>query len=349
MNDTMTHEKEKTKSRPPRTKRPRRSMRRVLLVLLVLLGGGGAAGFWIPTTRWVRAEGYVITDAEAEIRPSVEGVIESWNVKNGDTVRKGDVLVQLKCAVHRAALDRAISERKVAEAQLAKLRENQEMTEQVRKEKIYRAEQERKRVQDKLDRMEASQTGAVSKLELSDARLQVEVAKSRLAELRLDRSEAMDKEVQVLKEQIEAARKAEKLQTAEIELRKIRAAVDGVVQLHRFEAGEVVKPDHVLGQVFDTSCWIVKLTLPERGLAYVQNGQPVRVELSAYPAWRYGYLSARIQDVQRVVTPRATGDGVFYVEARLDDPGERKLTPGMRVSAEVNTGRTNWISRLLGW
>ncbi|MBN1555528.1 MAG: HlyD family efflux transporter periplasmic adaptor subunit [Phycisphaerae bacterium] len=348
MNDTASNN-EKTKPRPPRTKRSRWTPRRVMLVLLVLLAGCAAAAWMVPTTRWVRAEGYVITDEEAEIRPSVEGAIESWSVKNGDQVRQGDVLVRLKCEVHKAALDRAVSERNVAEAKLANLKKEQEMDELKRKEAIFRAEQILKGDQETLDRMEASQTGAVSRLELSNARLKVEVAKSNLAELRLDPSDAMAKEVQVLRKQIEAARKAEKLQAAEIELRTIRAAVNGEVQLHRFEVGEVVKPDHVLGQVFDTSRWIVKLTLPERALAYVRENQPVRVELSAYPAWRYGYLQARVQEVQRVVTARATGDGVFYVEAVLDDPGDKKLTPGMRVSAEVNAGETNWILRLFGW
>jgi len=348
MSDTTQNTSEKN-PRPPRTKRPRRSMRRALLVLLVPLLGLLAAGVLVPTTRWVRAEGYVITDDEAEIRPSVEGAIESWKVENGDRIRKDDVLVQLKCAVHQAALEQAVGERMVAESKLVKLQKDQDLAKSQREQQVYRAERELERLRDELRRMEESKTGAISQRELSDTRLRVDVARSNLAELRLDRTETMAKEVQVLREQIEAARKAETLHAAEIELRKIRAAIDGVVQLHRFEVGEVVKPEHVLGQVFDTSCWIVKLTLPERALAYVQQGQPVRVELAAYPAWRYGYLNARIQEVQRVVTPRATGDGVFYVEAVLDDPGNKKLTPGMRVSAEVNAGSTNWFSRLFGW
>ncbi len=349
MTDTAKDANEKSKNRPPRTKRKRFSFRRVLLILLVLVAAMVAAGLLVHTTRWVRAEGYVITDDEAEIRPSVEGAIESWNVQNGDTVHKGDVLVQLKCQVHQAALEQATSERKVAEAKLVNLKKDHELAESQRKQQIYRAERELKRIEDKLSRMEASSTGAISQQELSDTRLQVDVAKSNLAELRLDRSETMDKEVLVLKEQIESTRKAETLHAAEVELRTVRAAVNGVVQLHRFEVGEVVKPDHVLGQVFDTSRWIVKLTLPERSLAYVLEGQPVKVELAAYPSWRYGELNATIQEVQRVVTARATGDGVFYVEAVLENPGDKKLTPGMRVTALVNAGSTNWLSRLLGW
>lgn len=335
------------KSRPPRTRRSRWTVRRVLFGVILLALSIPAAGMLIPVTRWVRAEGYVTTEEEVEIRPSVEGAIESWAVENGQTVRKGDVLVRLKSDVHRAALAQAISERKVAEARLADLKKNQELAEARRKEQIYRAERELERLREELQRMEESKTGAVSQREIADARLRVEVAKSNLAELRLDRSEAMAREVKVLEEQIEAARKAEARQAAEVELRTLRAAIGGVVQLHRFEPGEVVKPEHVLGQIFDTSRWIVKLTLPEHASRYVQTGQIVRVELSAWPAWRYGYCTARITEIQNVVTPRPTGEGVFYAEAALEAPGEKALAPGMRVSAEVHTGRTNLLSRLI--
>ena len=349
ISDTVKETNEKQKSRPPRTKRSRWSTRRVLLGLFLILIALGAAGYFTPTTRWVRAEGYVITDREAEIRPSVEGAIETWFVESGDTVTTGQKLIRLKCAVHRAALEQAISQRKVAEAKLVDLLKDQELAESKRKQQIYRAKRELERMQDELQRMEESKTGAVSQREISDTRLKVDVAKSMLAEMKLDPTEAMNKEVQVLKEQIEAARKAETLHAAEVELRTIRSAVNGVVQLHRFEPGEVVKPDHVLGQIFDTSCWIVKLTVPERAIAYVQEGQPVQVELAAYPAWRNGYLNAKVKEIKQIVTPRATGDGVFYVEAEIGNLPANQLHPGMRVSAEIDAGTTNWLMRLFGW
>lgn len=348
MSDTTKDTSGAGKSRPPRTKRPRRSIRRVLLGLLVMLIGLVTTAYFLPTTRWVQAAGYVITDSEAEIRPSVEGAIEAWSIKSGDSVRQGDVLLRLKCAVYRAALEQAASQQKVAEAKLADLRTDQELAESQRKEQVYRAKRELELLQEELRRMEECKTGAVSQREISDTRLRVDVARSKLAEQKLDRKGAMAGEVDVLREEIESARKAVARHAAEVELRTIRSAVDGVVQLHRFEPGEVVKPDHVLGQVFDISRWIVKLTVPERALAYVRIGQPVRVELAAYPAWRNGDLAARVQEIKQIVTPRATGDGVFYVEAELLDPPAGRLRPGMRASAKINAGRTNWLLRLFG-
>jgi hypothetical protein len=121
----------------------------------------------------------------------------------------------------------------------------------------------------------------------------------------------------------------------------------GVVQLNRFEPGEVVKPDHVLGQVFDRSAWVVKMKLPERSVPHVLAGQEVQVALAAYPTLRYGYAHAKVTRIVPVVTPAPTG-GTFFVEAKMDVPKDVPLQPGMTATGYVAAGSTNWLSRILG-
>ena len=132
-------------------------------------------------------------------------------------------------------------------------------------------------------------------------------------------------------------------------MRRITSPINGTIMLNDFEPGEVVKPEHVLGQVFDRSKWIVKLKLPEKFVAHVKIGQPVDVELSSYPAWRCGYLSAKVSRVLPIVTPQTTGDGIFYVEVELDDPSDERLSLGLTASGEIDTGRISWLRRILGW
>jgi multidrug efflux pump subunit AcrA (membrane-fusion protein) len=321
----------------------------MLLMALVVAAIAVAATAVIPVTRWVNAEGYVVTDHEAEIRPSIEGAIDKWLVTDGQMVQEKQVLIQLKDAVHRAAYEQAQMELKVAQSELAKLKKDHELAESQRREEVFRARRELELLQDQLRRMEASKGGAVSQQEVSDQKLKVDIAKSKLAELELPREEVRKNEINVRAEHVEAARKAVEVCMKELDLRKIRAPLSGRVQLHDLEPGEVVKPEHVLGQVFDPSAWIVQLTVPERFIDYVVEGQPVRVELSAYPAWRNGYIFAKVQKVQRVVTARATGDGVVFVEARMDDPSDKKLHPGMSAQAQIDTGRTSYLRRLMGW
>ena len=336
--------------RPPRTQRGRWSARRVILILLLLLAGVLAAGALVPATRWVHGAGYVITDAEVELRPSVEGAIERRLVSSGAKVAKDQLLVQMKVAVQQAAYDRAVSSLDVKRAELNRLTVTHTWEDDVRATEIERGRQRLKLAQAQLTRISsASTSGAVSPAELEQAELEVALAVSELAELEIPREKVRFEQVQVLTEEIEAAQKLVDLRKAEIDLRQVRSPMSGTVYFNRFEPGEVVKPERVLGQVYDRSAWVVKLKVSEASLRHIKKGQPAEVDLAAYPTLQYGYLDAVVCRVLPVVTPRATGDGIFYVEARLEEQDRVALQPGMSARVQVNTGRTTWLGRLLGW
>ena len=336
--------------RPPRTvRRRRRPFRRVLLVILVVVAALVATAALVPTTRWATASGYVMTERETEIRPSVEGAIKRWLVKDGDEVKKGQLLIQLDDSVQQAACKLAQWERKAAEAKLARLRSMQELEQAQRRKHIFQAERKLAMATDSLKKMQEASSGGFSPQEIREAKLAVEVASSQLSELKLSHDEVLANQIAVLQEDIKTAREKVALHTAEAEQREIRAAQNGTIRLNRFEPGEVVKPDHVLGQVFDGSAWSVRLKLPEHHIRYVKEGQHVNVELAAYPSWRHGYVKATVSKVVPVVSPQATGDGIFQVYARIDDPDNSRLHPGMSARAHIATGTTNWLFRLISW
>lgn len=60
-----------------------------------------------------RLEGAVV-----EVRPRVTGYLESVKVKDGDTVKKGDLLAEIDPRPYKAELDKARAEVKVAEAKI---------------------------------------------------------------------------------------------------------------------------------------------------------------------------------------------------------------------------------------
>jgi multidrug resistance efflux pump len=347
MTDSTDHANA-TKSRPPRNPpRPRRVRKILMSLVLVLVGGIVAAGF-IPATRWAEGTGYVMTDDEAEIRPSVQGAIAAWLVNSGDLVASDQPVIQLNDKVQRAALEGAEKQQMEAEARLDHRKKRITLADKKRQEQVSRAEKKLKLAREQLKKMEAAQSLAISERELEEARLNVQVASSELKELKLPSSEVEAQELEMLTEQLAAARKKVELCQAELDLRKIRSPLAGTIYFNSFEPGEVVKPEHVLGQVFDRSRWIVKLKVGEKDLPHVKVGQAVEVELSAYSAWSDKPLSARVSRILPVVTPQATGDGIFYIEAELEIPEGLAIEPGMKVSrARIDTGRTTWLARLL--
>ncbi len=341
-------------TRPPRTQRRRLFSGRRMLLLLPCLALAVVAFLAVtPTTRWVGGTGYIMTDQEVEIRPSVEGAIDQWLVPNASLVEKGQLLIQLKDAVQLASFEQAASELDARRKQLEQLQASQHLERSRRKEQVFQAERSLALARSQLDRMApegGAGAGGFSAKEIEDARLRVELASSRLAELQLTSDPLMEKQIEVLTEQIHAAEKSVKLRDAELMLRRIHAPIAGTVYFNRFEPGEFVKPDHVLGQVFDRAQWVAKFKLSERQIGHVQVGEPVQVSLAAYPAFRFGYLEGSVGRIIPVVTPRATGDGIFYVEVNLATPPQGiELHPGMTATGYIDTGRTTHLLNLLGW
>ena len=335
--------------RPPRTVRRGVRFRHVAFLFLAVIVAVPVAMALIPTTRWADGTGYVMTEREVEIRPSVEGAVEKRLVHNGSLVKKGQLLVQLKASVQQAGFERAENQLKATEAELARLALAQKLEKDKLTEQIRRVRSEYDNARTRLAKMKKAAGGGFSQQEIDDAQLKVDVAQSRLTELALPQEDLREKEKEVLRERILARKKEIDLYEAELELRRVRAALDGTVWLHSFEPGEVVKSDHVLGQIFDQNAWIVKIKLPERHVVNVAKDQPVRVELAARSRWRYGYAWAKISRVFQVVTPQATGDGIFYAEARIENTDDLPLNPGMTAQVRIDTGETSWLYRLLGW
>src|SRR4249919_150679 len=84
---------EKSK-RPPRTKKmPMPSRARFVTWLAVGILVTGVFVTFAPTTRWVAGSGFITTSDDAEMRPSVEGVVDRWLVHTNDRVERGQVVL----------------------------------------------------------------------------------------------------------------------------------------------------------------------------------------------------------------------------------------------------------------
>ena len=344
--------KPQTRSRPPRKKKTRFfSFRRTLLVIVLLLIAVTIGAAKIPTSRQIYGNGYLMSYREAKLRSSVKGIVDKCLVTSGSPVEKGQLLIQLNDSRSQLALEQAKSRLKVEQTRLDYLLSQQALERSERQEQVRQAELSHRLATKYLDRMitAGAHRDLMSDHEIDEAQLRADLAASRLSELQLSREEVMNKEIVVAQLKIADRGKQLMLLEEERKLHQIRSPLPGIVRFHRFETGEVVKPEDVLGQVFDCDVWVVRLKLSERFITYVEVGQPVAVGLTAYSTLRHGYSDAEVSRVEKVVTPRATGDGVFYVEARLEQNDGWEFQPGMSAWGYIDVGRTNWLSRLLDW
>ncbi len=176
--------------------------------------------------------------------------------------------------------------------------------------------------------------------------LQAEQENLRAGYARVAREQAVaaSRRVQALENEL---RKAERRH----ELRVLRAPVDGTVQqLAVTAAGAVVTPAEPLLTVVPNDVALeVEARISNRDAGFVQVGQVVEIKVDSFPFTRYGLLRGRVEQVAADAVPGADGSLTFPARISLDsdrfevDGATRRISPGMRCSAEIRTGRRRLI------
>jgi len=306
----------------------------------------------------------VIEGVDVNIQTRIATRITQVLVREGDSVRRGQLLVELDCSETEAALDEARSRLRAAEATVRAARENASSAGR-------------------------SAVAALDGIRSSDAQLAALKSQSDLAHLDLDRTQrlfadeavnraALDSaqsRADTLTNQIDAQRatasaaraQAEALSgsgraavaqalvaesnvdvaraslaRAEVNGRecKLYAPRDAMVETRALEPGEAVLPGSVVLTLTDLSEARTRFYLPNEALGFAAPGRPVQVVADAYPGERFTgtiyYVSPRAEFTPRNVQTRADRERLVYaVEVRLPNPGGR-LRSGMPVEVTID-------------
>jgi HlyD family secretion protein len=196
--------------------------------------------------------------------------------------------------------------------------------------------------------------------QVSAARSQTDSAKSEMdaaqAQIGMARSQATDAAARLdllqegstsytLKALLAAQTQARaRLGIAELQAEQanITAPHDGVILRKNISQGEVVKPGSTLFTMMKTDSLKLKVYIPEAELGLVKAGQPVEVQVDAYPGERFAGTVSFISD-KAEFTPKhiETRDErtkmVFAVTITLKD-GLDRLKPGMPADVFLSEG-----------
>ncbi|HET6160194.1 MAG TPA: HlyD family type I secretion periplasmic adaptor subunit [Dongiaceae bacterium] len=196
-------------------------------------------------------------------------------------------------------------------------------------------------------------------------------------------AEAAQYQMQVLadldKTRAQASELEAELAKAEQRLRQgiLHAPIDGTVQqLAIHTIGGVVTPaESLLSIVPDQDSLVVEAAVQNRDVGFIRAGQTVRVKVEAFNFTLYGLIDGKVLDVTRDAVNHPANDKKGNKDANQDDGdpvasdgnsgpvylarialsqdwmmtenGKVNLTPGMAVTAEVQTGERRLISYLL--
>lgn len=293
---------------------------------------------------FVTASGQIVAQRYADIGASAMGRLTELRVKEGDTVRRGQVLaridrVQATAGATAAAarvtgaeadVRAAMQQLKAAEADLAaavarakQAQQTLQRTQDLRRDGLVPVAQldADKAAADAADAQAASARASLERL-----RSVRESAERRLAESRADQTRATDVVAKT----------------------DIVAPIDGVITRLPVQEGEMVvigiqnAPGTTLMTVSDLSAIDAEVKVAEADVLRVQLGQTATVTLEALPGTTF---SGKVVEIGASALP-VTGTGAaareFKVKVRLDNPG-RQLRPGLTCDTEILTAERRGV------
>jgi HlyD family secretion protein len=262
-----------------------------------------------PIVQTVTAPAKVESVVEAEIASQLIGRVVAVKVKEGDGVKKGDVLVQLDDTDAKARLQSAVA--RIARLTAAIAQAESDVEKASREENLS----------DKL-----ATKGFSNPIELADARTARAKARAALLMSRHDLAES------------EALRTTSE---QDLERTTIRAPIDGVVSGLNVDVGEVViagttnLPGSVLMTVSDLARMRARAEVDETDIPLVRAGQPARIYLQA------DQLHPVAGRVDRIAPKGKAKDEVVSFETLVGVTGDdfSALRPGMTATVEIEVRR----------
>lgn len=309
------------------------------VILLAVIGGGAAAVLWPMVkkqmeasrgggvgqlvrlepvevgdlVRTVSAPGLVEAARRVSISARISAQIEDLPFEEGDTIRRGDMILKLD--------DRDL------QAQLASV------------EASLRAEEAR------LEGARATYINAVSEWERQSALYESnDVPKSALDQAEAERRRA-EANMRAAEASIEMARASISRVREDLRYTQIASPINGTLTRLNAEVGEIVmtgtmnNPGTVIMEIADLSEMIVRVEVDETDIAHVRVGQRARVYLNAYPDEEFEGVVRKIALERRRAGGRSgisvgASNDVFEVEVVLDLRG-RSIYSGLTASVDI--------------
>ena len=342
-------------------RRYRRTLLLVVLPLAVLLAG---VIFYLNGGRYVSTDDAYVGAQKVLITPDISGKIEKVVVREGQHVNEGDVLFEIdpvpfRFAVQqaKATLDQAHTSYDNLVANIKIYQQMEDLAQQAIDLKQRDVERKTTLVKSnfgsQLDLDNASNAFVTAKAQLEYLKQQISSAKTQLLgnpDLPLDQFPPYA--------QAKAA-----LDQAERNLDHtvMRAPMGGIAtQVEQIQLGRFVAAGTPVFSVIDTSNPWVDANLKESDFTYVATGQPVSIEVDAFPDHVFkgtiGSLSPGTGAQFAILPPQnATGNFVKVVQrvpVRIyfdsHDKAVARLKAGMSAYTTIDTGHRRSLAALLG-
>lgn len=300
--------KERLKRRRPEITKKRVFIPSIAAGILILIGLYAA----IMSTHYQSTDDAFVEGRIISVAPRVSGPVVSLLVDDNQTVKKGDLLLEIDPVDYQVKLDQAEAKLAEAKAQLkVSTHDVSKNTSNVGQavddtasamSKLNFAQKDFKRYN------EMYKSGVVSKqdydrsskeLEVSQANYQSTSNRTKAMKSELDSSIAKTQSVEAEIKRLEAEVEQAKLN---LSYTKIYAPSDGKISARSVEQGNYVQIGQPLLAVVPEQMWVVA-NFKEGQLTHMHPGQPVQVAVDTYPGKKF---KAHVDSIQRATGAKSS-------------------------------------------
>lgn len=275
-----------------------------------------------PITRTLRVTGSLTADEQAEVSAETNGRVVRTPVERGSRVKQGDLLIQLSTEQTSAQMKEAEANEGGLAAKLALIDNQGFDVERVpdvanAKADVTLAEADHTRFKSLLAQR------VVSQAEYDQQASRVEAARQKY--------ESERNKARTDFRSLEAARARVSLARKSLADTTVRAPFAGEVVERKVSVGDYVTTGTAIATVVKINPLRVLLTVPEQSVGLIKTGQPVTLQVDAYPNRTFTgtvrYVSPSLRAEQRAMTveailPNPTGElkPGFFATAFIEQP-----------------------------
>lgn len=280
----------------------------------------------------VVASGRIITPQRLSVGAVVTEHVARIPVKEGQKVRKGDVLIELDDKDERAAVEQ--SRASVAQAE-AKVRQLRELALPAAEQTLVQAQATAVQARQQFDRMKTlRERGFVVQSQLDDAQRALDIAESQLraARLQVETNKPTGSDFALAQTALDQARANLRVAQVKLEQTVIKAPVDGLLIARNVEVGDVVQPGKDLMTLAPAGETQVDVMIDERQLSRLALGQKALGSADAFPSQRF---AAELVYINPAVDPLR---GSVEVKLKVPEP-PAYLVQDMTASVDIEVAR----------
>jgi multidrug resistance efflux pump len=345
---------------PHRKRRPKRLGRWLRRIFWAAAVAGGAAYVALGNGE-LRIGGSfnILPEQNADARAETDGTIAEIRVKEGDTVKAGQVIARL-------ADEATLAELRQTEAAIRESRANLRMLEagptadsvKLARAAVAKAEDKLRYDQDRLARLATLAEQRLTPQEEYDAAKQEEsLSRHELeqarGELRILTNGTRPEEIEAARAKLDGLESQRALLQQQLREFDVPSPITGIVATPSRELegliGTHVTRGTLIAKVYDFTTVQAQITVPEREIADVHPGQTVELRTRAFPNVLFrgivvsigtsaaGSTDQPAGEVAATASSRGIPSGAFTVTTRIDNPS-LLLRPGMTGQAKINGG-----------